>query len=82
MANANRTLNNILTVIDKDVKRLKAIGKIDKLPPADALTLSRYMSSLSDIIKEKEKEVSKVKAKINAMSTDELIAQLKGQKPV
>lgn len=80
MANPSKTLNSILLVIDRDVKRIKKLGRLEKLDPVDALTLSRYVSSLSNVISEKEKEDKKAINAANKLSVDELYALYKGEK--
>jgi hypothetical protein len=62
------------------VKRIKKLGRLEKLDPVDALTLSRYVSSLSNVISEKEKEDKKAINAANKLSVDELYALYKGEK--
>jgi len=75
MADAGKILNQILGLIDKDVKKIKRVYKDKQLDPADALTLTRYASTLSDIAHVKEKETEKAKKELSKLPTDKLIEE-------
>lgn len=77
MADATKTLNNILSIIERDTLRIQEISNELKLEPQDALTLTRYASVLDQIVKSSEKEKEKIKNQFKAMNTDDLIAEFK-----
>ena len=92
MSNPSKTLEAILKLIDRDVKAIKkdqvtkdAVTKktkITKLDPADALTLSRYATTLSNISDEQDKSKEKEKQKLDKLTTEQLIELYKqGEKP-
>jgi len=80
MSNPSRTLDEIIKLIDKDVKLIKKGNKIKQLDPADAYTLCRYASALDGIISAKEKERNSAKKELEKLSTDELIKKYEEEK--
>ena len=80
MANPAKTLKKILAAIDKDAARIKRTGMTSQLTPADAQTLSRYVSALSNIVEESEKIQKKNKNELNKLTMYELINQYNREK--
>lgn len=72
---AAKTLRSILSVIDKDVKRIKrnASKSNAALEPEAALTLSRYASMLNGILEDGWKAKEKAKRALEKKSTEELV---------
>lgn len=74
---ADKTLNTILLLIDKDVEIIKQnISDVHmQLDDKTAQTLCRYATSLSGIKDNKKKELESEKKLLNSKSTDELIQE-------
>ena len=77
MASPKFILANILTAIGRDARRIKRIGASRVLDSVEALTLTRYASTLDAIIKGSEKEKDKMKQQLNSLDTDKLIEEYK-----
>lgn len=85
----SKTLAKILQIISEDVSRIKKNqaqarlvaddGIFPNLAPAEALTLSRYASTLDSIVEGKEKEKAKTRKDLEGLSTDELIKEYEKQ---
>lgn len=73
MAEANRTLKRILSLIDKDVNLIKKNNKSKQLAVEDALTLSRYAGTLNSLIDGEWDAKEKLKKRYEKMKTEDLI---------
>lgn len=65
-------LNKIIKLIDKDIAVLEEAK--GKLKPVDALTLSRYSTTLINIINDLEEAKARDKDKVKKLSNEELEA--------
>lgn len=72
-SNPSATLDNILALIDRDVKKIQKESADKQLSPQDALTLSRYASTLDTIVERTDKEKAKEKKGLDKLPTEELI---------
>lgn len=65
-------LNKIMKLIESDISKISEVN--GKLKPIDALTLSRYSTTLINIINDLEEANEKKKAKVKQLSSQELEA--------
>lgn len=83
MRKADKTLKSVLSLIDVDVKIIKKSWRHQQLPEEVALTLTRYASTLKNIIEQDEKEDEKKKQQYKKLTTAEiaeLVLQERGKK--
>lgn len=81
-----KTLQSILLIIDKDVKRIKkeiltTRKKNKTLPPEMAITLARYANTLNAIVDEGWKAKEKAKKNLEKKTTEELVKLYLDSKP-
>lgn len=70
---STKTLKSILSIIKKDVRKIKQRTGDGPLEPEVALTLTRYANTLSSIVEESEETRTRAKKHYEKMSTEELI---------
>lgn len=68
-----KTLKSILGMISKDVRQIKKAHKDIAMEPETALTLTRYASTLSHIIEERNQAREKTKLRYQTLPTEELV---------
>jgi hypothetical protein len=69
----NRTLNGILGIIDRDVKKIRKAGKQGPLTGVESQNLVRYGEFLFKMDENQEKEKERSKKQLDKLSTEELI---------
>lgn len=74
--NPRALLDDVIGLIEDDLKHIKKAAKSRALDPEEALTLSRYSKALLDIVKDSDTDEAKMKKNLGKLSDKDLKAMV------